>query len=75
MCSMPMRPHDELKLPEFPPLDVSYTLRVVECLLRSESRPHERDNLLRLLEGWQSDDSISDWCKYRARSLVREFAH
>ena len=56
-------------------LDVTYTLRVVECLLRTESRPAERDNLLRLLEGWQADDTITDWCQRRARSLVREFAH
>jgi hypothetical protein len=56
-------------------LDVTYTLRVVECLLRTESRPAERDNLLRLLEAWQADDSITDWCQHRARSLVREFAH
>lgn len=54
-------------------LDLTYTLRVIECLLRSESRPAERDNLLRLLEGWQVDDSITDWSQRRARSLVREF--
>lgn len=57
------------------PLDVTYTLRVIESLLRAESRPAERDNLLRLLEGWQRDASISDWCQRRARSLVREFSH
>ena len=56
-------------------LDVTYTLRVVECLLRTESRPAERDNLLRLLEAWQADETITDWCQHRARSLVREFAH
>lgn len=56
-------------------LDVTYTLRVVECLLRTESRPAERDNLLRLLERWQGDNTITDWCQRRARSLVREFAH
>jgi hypothetical protein len=59
----------------FSPLDVTYTLRVVECLLRAESRPAERDNLLRLLEGWQRDTSITDWCQRRARSLVKEFSH
>lgn len=62
-------------LADLSPLDVTYTLRVVECLLRSESRPAERDNLLRLLEGWQRDASITDWCQRRARSLVREFSH
>jgi hypothetical protein len=56
-------------------IDLTYTLRVVECLLRSESRPVERNNLLRLLEGWQADESITDWSQRRARSLVREFGH
>jgi hypothetical protein len=56
-------------------IDVTYTLRVVECLLRTESRPTARNNLLRLLEGWQGDDTITDWCQRRARSLVDEFDH
>ena len=56
-------------------LDVSYTLRVVESLLRSESRPAERGNLIRLLEEWQIDGAISDSCQRRARSLVRAFTH
>jgi len=56
-------------------IDLTYTLRVVECLLRSESRPAERNNLLRLLEGWQADGNITDWCQRRARSLVREFGN
>lgn len=58
-----------------PQIDVSYTLRVVECLLRSESRPAERGNLLRLLEEWQADRSITDSCQRRARSLARTFGH
>lgn len=56
-------------------IDLTYTLRVIECLLRSESRPTERDNLLRLLEGWQADETITDWSQRRARSLVRTFGH
>lgn len=56
-------------------LDVTYTLRVVECLLRSESSPAERGNLLRLLAEWQVDDTITHSCQRRARSLVRAFGH